>query len=92
MPVFCDVCAKPLSANDETIYTESGGSYCEEHRLDTKFALTIAAHAHQVTLAKMPKGDYVLIIIAGPYGDFRAAAEVLMSDLADTIHILGDKS
>jgi hypothetical protein len=36
MGVFCDVCAKPLSPNDDSIYTKSGGALCPEHQLERK--------------------------------------------------------
>jgi hypothetical protein len=36
MGVFCDVCAKSLSPNDDSIYTESGGALCPEHQLERK--------------------------------------------------------
>jgi hypothetical protein len=32
MTVYCDGCSKPLPANDETIYTQGGGAWCEDCR------------------------------------------------------------
>ena len=32
MTVYCDECCKPLSANDDSIYTENGGAMCAECR------------------------------------------------------------
>ncbi len=31
MAVYCDICAQPLPANDETIYTGTGGALCKAH-------------------------------------------------------------
>lgn len=33
MAVYCDVCGKQLSANDESIYTPNGGALCPDHQL-----------------------------------------------------------
>jgi hypothetical protein len=32
MAVYCDSCVRPLSANDDSIYTENGGALCQQCR------------------------------------------------------------
>jgi recombinational DNA repair protein (RecF pathway) len=46
MGVFCDVCAKPLSPNDDRIYTKSGGALCPEHQLERKLERKLRQRMH----------------------------------------------
>ena len=90
MLTFCVVCRMPLPAEDGEVYTEAGATYCDVHRPDDKLAITILAYSHQVTLVKLPGRDSIVLIICNLQGDFRAAAEIHLSELKSVINILGE--